>query len=561
MGNKQSSGVSRQSDIIKPGSSSRIIRPPNKTSKTLHNTDQSQQSQLKIKGLSLGIKYAIFTALTVTIAMILLVLIASSSARKVVDEQINQDGIRLVQTLATIDISYWQSIPKRPPGTRDPLTLLRSEKGKEIGLNVPTILNIIITDINKKRLSQVYEVDKIILVGQQELPPITTADINISEGKYKEEISGDLVRTRMFTKKIVSPGDLRGQGYIMLLLSAQAIDDVLSKIFIAFLLPAFLAILGGGIIGFFMAQWVTKPVKVLMEDMAIVSAGNLSHKSRVTSTDEVGILANAFNEMTTELIVAHQKELETKALEHELNIAREIQYNLLPKEIPLISGFDIAARYSPCFEVSGDYYDILQLDDNNIGIIIADVSGKGIPASMIMTMARSLVRLESERNLSPADTFKKVNRILARDLRRGMFVTSLYYILNIKTGIMKISSAGHNPLVVWRENQNRYELVNPNGIALGFDRGSVFDRTIKEENIQLNPNDIVISFTDGVTETMNKDNQEFGGERFYQLISNLHHLESSQIIDSTMMVLEKFKGAAQQHDDITMVCVKRTNLK
>lgn len=561
MGNKQPSGVSKQSDIIKPGSSSRIIRPLDKTSKVHYTSDQSHQPQLKIKGLSLGIKYAIFTALTVTIAMILLVLIASDSARKVVEEQINQTGILLVKAFATHDISYWQSISKRPLGTRDPLTLLASETGKKIGLNAPTILNIIVTDINKTPLSQIYKVDKIILEGKRDLPPITTEEVDISEGRYKEEISGDLVRTRMFTKKIVSPDDLRGQGYVMLLLSAQAIDDVLSKIFTAFLLPALLAILVGGVVGFFMAQWVTKPVKTLMEDMAIVSAGNLSHKSRVTSTDEVGILANAFDKMTTELIVAHQKELETKALEHELNIAREIQYNLLPKEIPLISGFDIAARYSPCFEVSGDYYDILQLDDNNIGIIIADVSGKGIPASMIMTMARSLVRLESERNLSPADTFKKVNRILARDLRRGMFVTSLYYILNIKTGIMKISSAGHNPLVVWRENQNRYELVNPNGIALGFDRGSVFDRTIKEETIQLNPNDIVISFTDGVTETMNKDNQEFGGERFYQLISNLHHLESSQIIDSAMMVLEKFKGAAQQHDDITMVCVKRTNLK
>jgi len=540
---------------MKP-SSPKFIHPSDKTPKIPYATDQSRQSQLKIKGLSLRIKYAIFTALTVTIAMILLVLIASSSARKVVDEQINQAGSQLVQTLATFDISHW-----REPGASDRLKLLQSSKGKELGLNAPTILNIIVTDINKRRLAQIYEVDEIILEGQQELPPIIAIDINISEGKYKEAISDNLVRTRMFTKKIVSPGDLKGQGYVRLLLSAKAIDNVLSEIFIAFLLPALLAILVGGVVGFFMAQWVTKPVKTLMEDMAIVSAGELSHKSRVTSTDEVGILANAFDKMTTELVVAHQRELETKALEHELNIAREIQYNLLPKEIPLISGFDIAARYSPCFEVSGDYYDILQLDDNNIGIIVADVSGKGIPASMIMTMARSLVRLESERNLSPADTLKKVNRILARDLRRGMFVTTLYYILNVKTGILKISSAGHNPLVIWRENQNRYELVNPNGIALGFDRGPVFERTIKEENIQINPNDIVISFTDGVTETMNKDNQEFGGERFYQLIGSLHQLESSQIIDSVMTILEKFKGIAQQHDDITMVCVKRTNLK
>lgn len=227
------------------------------------------------------------------------------------------------------------------------------------------------------------------------------------------------------------------------------------------------------------------------------------------------------------------------------------------KEIPQISGYNIAARYFPCFEVGGDYYDILQLDDDHIGIVVADVSGKGVPGAMVMTMARSLIRMESERNLSAADTLKKVNRILARDLRRGMFVTALYYILDTKTGMIKISSAGHNPLVIWRGDQQRYELVNPNGIALGFDRGPVFDRTIKEEDIQLNHGDLIVSFTDGITETMNESDKEFGGEQFYNLIGSVRNQESTQIIDSVIKTLEEYKGTAPQHDDITIVCVKR----
>ena len=180
---------------------------------------------------------------------------------------------------------------------------------------------------------------------------------------------------------------------------------------------------------------------------------------------------------------------------------------------------------------------------------------------MIMTMARSLVRMESERNLSTADTLKKVNRILARDLRRGMFVTAMYCILNIRTGMLKVSSAGHNPLVVWRNDQKRYELFNPNGIALGFYRGPVFDRTIKEESIMINPGDLVVGFTDGVTESMDVNDNELGGEKFYKLVGEIHHLESQRFIDSVMKFLNDFKGSAPQHDDITLVCVKRTAIQ
>ncbi|MDI6732513.1 MAG: SpoIIE family protein phosphatase [Planctomycetota bacterium] len=521
-----------------------------------HLLTSSAKGHADLKGLSLGIKYAIFTALIVAISILIVVIISYNSASKVVDEEINQAGIRLVKALATIDISYWQSIPDRPAGTPDPLSLLASTLGEKMGLNEHTIINVLITDRDKKPLSAMHRT-QVSLVGVKELPPIVADAIEMVEGKYKEPGTDYLVRTRMFQKKVLSP-DLRSQGFVILFLSARKIDEVLSNLFVAFILPALISILGGGLIGFIMARLVTQPVKVLMEDMTIVSDGNLEHRSRVNSTDEVGVLAASFDKMTESLVIAHQRELETKALEHELNIAREIQSNLLPKEIPVISGYTIAGRYFPCFEVSGDYYDILPVDDEHIGIVVADVSGKGVPASMIMTMARSLIRMESERNLSTADTLKKVNRILARDLRRGMFVTAMYFILNIKTGEVQVSSAGHNPLVVWRKAKGNYELVNPNGIALGFDRGPIFDRTIKEDIIQINPGDFVVSFTDGITETMNEENEEFGGERFYKLLSSVHKLEPEQIIETTIKSLEEYKGSAPQHDDITLVCVKRT---
>jgi len=545
------------SSIIHPSSSSKtssqIVRNPDKQIKS--SLAGAAENHSRVKGLSLGLKYAIITSVIVAVAMTIMLLVAFNSARQVVDDEINQAGIRLVQTLATIDISYWKSVSDRTKDNPDPLTFLRSLKGERMGVNVPTILNIVIRDKNKKPLAGI-DLGDISLVGSKPMPPLTKENINMLEGMYREGDSKRLIRTRMFQKRIVS-SDLAGQGDIILFLSATKIDEVLNGLFSSLLYPAFLAILCGGILGFFMARWVTKPVKILMEDMAAVSAGNLDYKSRVNSSDEVGVLAKTFDKMTDDLKNAHQRDLESKALEHELNIAREIQDNLLPKEIPSITGYSVAARYSPCFEVGGDYYDILQLDNDHVGIVVADVSGKGIPASMIMTMARSLIRMESERNLSTADTLKKVNRILARDLRRGMFVTALYYILNIRTGILTVSSAGHNPLIVWRKDRNSYELINPNGIALGFDRGPVFDRTVQEESIQINQGDVIIGFTDGVVETMNQNNQEFGSERFYKLLGTLYKLEPPQIIDSVISTLSEYKGRIPQHDDITIVCLKR----
>jgi sigma-B regulation protein RsbU (phosphoserine phosphatase) len=305
-----------------------------------------------------------------------------------------------------------------------------------------------------------------------------------------------------------------------------------------------------------LARSVTRPVKTLLSDMNIVSSGNLDHQTLPHSQDEIGLLARTFNRMTKSLKMAHEAELETKALEHELNIATEIQQNLLPKRLPKIQGFDIFATYKPSKEVGGDYFDFIQIDEDNMGIIVADVSGKGIPGSMVMTMARSLIRMEAERNLSTSDTLIKVNRILARDIRRGMFVTCIYMILNSRAKTLLVSSAGHNPLILWRQAAKKHELVNPSGIALGFDKGPLFERNIKQQLVELAAGDRFLAYTDGVVESMNPENAEFGEEAFYVLINKFAEKESSLLINSIAEALEVHQGDAPQHDDITMVTVR-----
>ncbi len=246
-------------------------------------------------------------------------------------------------------------------------------------------------------------------------------------------------------------------------------------------------------------------------------------------------------------------DVERKMLDHELAIAEELQANLLPRKVPQIPGYDVSAYYRPSREVGGDYYDFIEIDSDHLGILVADVSGKGIPGSIVMTETRALVKSEAVRTLSPAETLTRVNRVLYHDIKRGMFVTVYYAILQLQKAILTCVSAGHNPMVLWRKASNTCHLVNPNGLALGIDKGPLFEKTLKEQKIQLFKGDRFALYTDGVIESMNRQNEQFGQNRFYLRVKQLADKSSSEFLSLLVTELEAHQGDAPQHDDITIV--------
>jgi serine phosphatase RsbU (regulator of sigma subunit) len=156
-------------------------------------------------------------------------------------------------------------------------------------------------------------------------------------------------------------------------------------------------------------------------------------------------------------------------------------------------------------------------------------------------------------NLSPADVLSKTNYHVARDIRRGMFVTMMYVILNVRTFEMVIASAGHNPLAIWRAASGQVELKRPNGIALGFDRGPVFNRTIQEQRIQLMRGDRVLLYTDGVVEAMNAEHEEWGNARLHRFLVEHAKASSRDFVRLLVQALQEHQGETEQHDDITVV--------
>jgi sigma-B regulation protein RsbU (phosphoserine phosphatase) len=246
-------------------------------------------------------------------------------------------------------------------------------------------------------------------------------------------------------------------------------------------------------------------------------------------------------------------EVERQMMAHELAIAEELQANLLPRKVPQIPGYDVSAYYRPSREVGGDYYDFIEIDADHLGILVADVSGKGIPGSIVMTETRALVKSEAVRTLSPAETLIRVNRVLYNDIKRGMFVTVFYMILALQKGILSCVSAGHNPMVLWRKASNTCHLVNPNGLALGIDKGPLFEKTLKEQKIQLFKGDRFVLYTDGVIESMNSQHEQYGQNKFYLRTKQLADKSSSEFLSLLVNEVEEHQGDAMQHDDITIV--------
>ena len=249
---------------------------------------------------------------------------------------------------------------------------------------------------------------------------------------------------------------------------------------------------------------------------------------------------------------------EKKRLDHDLEIARDIQRILLPSEAPAIRGFQISGINAPARQVSGDYFDYIQVDSERLGVAIADVSGKGVPASLIMAICRSVLRAEAARNPSPADVLRKVNRQLYPDIKEDMFISMAYLILDHHHDQVTFARAGHDaPLLYKRQTETVTPIKSP-GMVVGIDSGSVFDRLTTDFAVPLEHDDCLVLYTDGVTETLNSDGDEFGLERMMQAVRASATKGAQAIVTRIIDDVRDFTGSVPQNDDITLIAIRKT---
>ncbi|HEY1771382.1 MAG TPA: GAF domain-containing SpoIIE family protein phosphatase [Chthoniobacterales bacterium] len=249
---------------------------------------------------------------------------------------------------------------------------------------------------------------------------------------------------------------------------------------------------------------------------------------------------------------------EKKRLDHDLQIARDIQRILLPAQAPVVEGFQLAGINIPARQVSGDYFDYIQVDEDRIGVVIADVSGKGVPASLIMAICRSALRAEARASHSPAEVLRKVNRQLYPDIKEDMFISMAYVILDRANASVTLSRGGHDAPLLYRAATGEMTALKPPGMALGIDSGDVFDRVASDVSVPLETDDCLVLYTDGITEALDVNGDEFGRERMIESIRASASQGAAGVIARLTADVRAFAGGHPQHDDITLVVVRKT---
>jgi phosphoserine phosphatase RsbU/P len=255
--------------------------------------------------------------------------------------------------------------------------------------------------------------------------------------------------------------------------------------------------------------------------------------------------------------IVYSEASEKRRIDRDLTVARDIQRILLPNRSPEFEGFEIAGLNVPASHVSGDYYDYIKLNDNRLGIAIADVSGKGVPASLIMAMCRSVLRSLAHSSHSAASVLHQVNRQLYPDIREDMFISMAYFILEKGEPEVVMARAGHDAPIHYRVADQSVLRLNPPGMALGIDSGGVFNRVTGDFKVRLEKGDCLILFTDGVTEALDENGFEFGTSRLIEAIQACAQDGVHSILNRITNDVKAFVGTQAQSDDITLIAIRK----
>ncbi|MEN8232891.1 MAG: SpoIIE family protein phosphatase, partial [Thermodesulfobacteriota bacterium] len=255
--------------------------------------------------------------------------------------------------------------------------------------------------------------------------------------------------------------------------------------------------------------------------------------------------ANLFKEVLSKL-----------RMEKDLSFARDIQMSMLPSSCPEIEGYQIAASSTPAREVSGDFFDFIDIDEGKMGFVIADVTGKSVSGALVMTASKSVFRLLSEEHLGVGEIMKRANRQIKKDITKakGMFVALLYAVLNMDDKSLGMCSAGQTQPILLSAKTGEATLIETEGDA--FPLGIIDDADYQETQLQLESGDMAIFYTDGVVEAMNKKEKMYGFERFLEVIKDNSGLDADTFLAKLIDDINSFVGKAEQHDDLTIVVIK-----
>jgi sigma-B regulation protein RsbU (phosphoserine phosphatase) len=370
---------------------------------------------------------------------------------------------------------------------------------------------------------------------------------------YHDEKSGGTIYE--FSAHVFNPMNNAWAGFVRLGFSDKIVREKIMRMTFIIAIIA-LIFLGLAVIGaVLMSGVIIKPIKKLTEGAAIIGTGNLDYRIALPASDELGLLANEFNTMTSQLKKSKEMEIEKKLQDEQIAVAKEIQEGLNPMGFYNKRGVEIKGFTRAAKGVGGDYFDYIDINEDLVGALISDVSGKGIPASLVMVMIRTVFTTYIKgRSINCAGVVRAINDSLSADFAIDKFATLFFMIYDRRTAELSFSNAGHGPLRCFRSDKNAFTISKLEGVPIGI----MEDVEYKQSKVKLEVGDFVILNTDGITEMRNEAKEEYGYARLHKLLLNNHQLNAKEMVELIVNDVDAFRGSAPPHDDMTLLVLKRT---
>jgi len=358
--------------------------------------------------------------------------------------------------------------------------------------------------------------------GGTDLPVVVTYTFRLSD------VNGDLLS---------SLGDF-----------GPVIIDLLFAAMIVFLVLELMALATGVVL----TRTITHSVHDLYDATVHIRSGDFSHRIHIKRQDQLGALAESFNEMTGSVSELIEEQKQRQKLENEVSIAREVQLQLFPKKLPTIPGLELAAICRPARSVSGDYYDIIQLGGSRVGIALADISGKGIFASLLMASLQAALRSAASMNgtLDTAKVVERLNQHLFQTTSDDRYATLFYAVYDTQTHVLNYTNAGHLPPLLISEG--KVQTLAEGGTVIGL----IEEATYKQGTVQIAPDSLLLVFSDGLTEPENVFGEEFGVERLQEEVMRERNAPARKLAEDLIDSAERWSGTAEQADDMTVVIAR-----
>lgn len=415
----------------------------------------------------------------------------------------------------------------------------------------PEILQIVLTDQNNLILAHS---DLLVDIRTLYKPP---EGVDVSLMSKSQELN-DINKHHHFVMLPIQIGD-RLVGKVNITYTIDVIQEQLSQARIKIVILTVILVVFG-IFGIYMlSSYFVSPILKITHRVRQFASGDMETELPLEGAEEFFEISKAFNEMITRLSQDRKNIAEREKLAKEIEVASEIQNTLLPTKFPIIPNLEIDSFYRAASIVGGDLYDAFEVSDDKYCLVVADVSGKGVPASLVMSMLKTVIQINALDSSSAKEILVKVNSYLSKNIPPGIFVTVFLglYLSDKKT--LQVVSAGHNPMLFYQASKNELNRVNPKGMPLGIPvlKTNAFEDRLEEVEINLKPGDLFFVFTDGITEATGRDGQQFGMERLEQLIVD----KASENKDDTLYdITEKIKGSIDDFtgfdrpsDDITFI--------